>query len=130
MRSDSKSILVVDDNEDIRSLLSLVLEKEGFIVFLAANGAASLEIVKNNDLDLILLDIMMPGMSGLEVLKNIREDKNKKINSIPIIMITAKSTVADIDDAVELGASSYIIKPFRPVNLIQKVNAILEEEMQ
>jgi two-component system response regulator ResD len=130
VRSDSKSILVVDDNEDIRSLLSLVLEKEGFIVFLAANGAASLEIVKNNDLDLILLDIMMPGMSGLEVLKNIREDKNKKINSIPIIMITAKSTVADIDDAVELGASSYIIKPFRPVNLIQKVNAILEEEMQ
>lgn len=128
MSEAAKSILVVDDNEDIRSLLSIVLEKEGFLVFLAANGTEALEIRAKNHLDLILLDIMMPGMSGLEVLKTIREDK--KNNEIPIIMITAKSTIADIDEAVELGATSYIIKPFRPANLIEKVNATLAEEQE
>jgi DNA-binding response OmpR family regulator len=129
MSIDSKGILVVDDNEDIRSLLSLVLQKENYLVYLAANGTEAIQIVKNNKVDLILLDVMMPGLSGLEVLKIIREDKDKNINEIPIVMITAKSTVSDIDAAVELGASSYIIKPFRPANLVEKVNAIFREEM-
>jgi DNA-binding response OmpR family regulator len=127
MSEDPKHILVVDDNEDIRSLLSLVLQKEGYHVFLAANGNEAIEIVKNNKLDLILLDVMMPGLSGLEVLSSIRANKDKKISEIPVMMITAKSTVSDIDEAVENGATSYIIKPFRNENLIQKVTAIFEE---
>lgn len=127
MSEDPKHILVVDDNEDIRSLLSLVLQKEGYHVFLAANGNEAIEIVKNNKLDLILLDVMMPGLSGLEVLSSIRGNKDKKISEIPVMMITAKSTVSDIDEAVENGATSYIIKPFRNENLIQKVTAIFEE---
>ena len=127
MSNGLKSVLVVDDNEDIRSLLSLVLQKENYEVFLAASGNDAIQIVKNNKVDLILLDVMMPGLSGLEVLSIIREDKDKRINEIPIMMITAKSTISDIDAAVELGASSYIIKPFRPANLVEKVNAIFKE---
>jgi DNA-binding response OmpR family regulator len=127
MSEDPRRILVVDDNEDIRSLLSLVLQKEGYEVFLAADGIQAMEIVKNNKLDLILLDVMMPGLSGLEVLALIRGNKEKKISEIPVMMITAKSTISDIDDAVEIGASSYIIKPFRNENLLQKVTAIFEE---
>ena len=130
MSTDSKNILVVDDNEDIRSLLSLVLQREGHEVVLASDGTEALEKIKIAKPDLILLDVMMPGLSGLEVLSIIREDKDKKINEIPIMMITAKSTITDIDNAVELGASSYIIKPFRPANLIEKVNAIFAEELQ
>ena len=130
MSKDSKSILVVDDNEDIRSLLSLVLLKEGYEVVLASDGAEALEKIKATKPDLILLDVMMPGLSGLDVLSIIRDDKDKKINEIPIMIITAKSTIADIDIAVELGASSYIIKPFRPANLIDKVTAIFAEEAQ
>ncbi|CAN1644623.1 OmpR Response regulators consisting of a CheY-like receiver domain and a winged-helix DNA-binding domain [Candidatus Nanopelagicaceae bacterium] len=129
MSKDPRSILVVDDNEDIRNLLSLVLQKEGYEVFLAPNGSEALEIIKNNRLDLILLDVMMPELSGLEVLSNIRGNKNNKISSIPVMMITAASTVSDIDAAIEIGASSYIIKPFRNENLIGKVSAIFQEEL-
>ena len=129
MSKDPRSILVVDDNEDIRNLLSLVLQKEGYEVFLAPNGSEALEIIKNNRLDLILLDVMMPELSGLEVLSNIRGNKNNKISSIPVMMITAASTVSDIDAAIEIGASSYIIKPFRNENLIAKVSAIFQEEL-
>ena len=129
MSKDPRSILVVDDNEDIRNLLSLVLQKEGYEVFLAPNGSEALEIVKNNRLDLVLLDVMMPELSGLEVLRSIRENKDNKICSIPVMMITAASTVSDIDAAIEIGASSYIIKPFRNINLIEKVSAIFQEEL-
>ena len=129
MSKDPRSILVVDDNEDIRNLLSLVLQKEGYEVFLAPNGSEALEIVKNNKLDLVLLDVMMPGLSGLEVLSTIRASKVQKICSLPVMMITAASTVSDIDAAVEIGASSYIIKPFRNENLIAKVSAIFQEEL-
>ncbi len=129
MSKDTKSILVVDDHEDIRNLLSLVLQKEGYEVFLAPNGSEALEIIKNNRLDLILLDVMMPELSGLEVLSNIRGNKDNKVSSIPVMMITAASTVSDIDAAVEIGASSYIIKPFRNENLIAMVSAIFQEEL-
>lgn len=129
MSKDIKSILVVDDNEDIRNLLSLVLQKEGYEVFLAPNGSEALEIIKNNKLDLILLDVMMPDLSGLEVLASIRGNKDNKISRIPVMMITAASTVSDIDAAVEIGASSYIIKPFRNENLVEKVSAIFQEDL-
>ena len=129
MSKDPKSILVVDDNEDIRNLLSLVLQKEGYVVFLAPNGAEALEIVKNNKLDLVLLDVMMPGLSGLEVLSTIRASKDQKISSLPVMMITAASTVSDIDAAVEVGATSYIIKPFRNEHLIEKVSTLFNQEL-
>lgn len=129
MADTSKSILVVDDNEDIRGLLSLVLQKEGYEVFSAADGTEALEKIDKHTPDLVLLDVMMPGLSGLEVLSLIRENKKSKINEMPVMMITAKSTIDDIDAAVELGASSYIVKPFRPANLAEKVQAIFDGEV-
>lgn len=128
MSKDPKSILVVDDNEDIRNLLSLMLQSEGYVVYLASSGAESLEIIKNNNVDLVLLDVMMPGLSGLEVLSAIRSNKDKKKSALPVMMITAASTVSDIDAAIETGATSYIIKPFRKENLIEKVSNLFKEE--
>ena len=125
MGNDQKTILVVDDNEDIRNLLSLILEKENYKVIHGVDGRDGLAKIIENQPDLILLDVMMPGFSGLEVLAEVRANKKKEINSIPICMITAKSLVEDIDVALELGATSYIVKPFRPAVLAEKVNTLL-----
>ena len=126
MVAKTKSILVIDDNDDIRGLLSLVLQKEGYEVLEAAGGSEALIKINESKPDLILLDVMMPGLSGLEVLATIRESKEKKISEVPVIMITAKSTIDDIDAAIELGANSYIVKPFRPANLVEKVSEIFQ----
>jgi two-component system chemotaxis response regulator CheY len=125
MSKDPKNILVIDDNEDIRNLLSLILEKEGYVVRHGIDGRDGLEKILELKPDLILLDVMMPGFSGLEVLAEIRSNKKKEISLIPICMITAKSLVEDIDEALALGATSYIVKPFRPAVLSDKVNALL-----
>ena len=126
MVAKTKSILVIDDNDDIRGLLSLVLQKEGYEVLEAAGGSEALIKINESKPDLILLDVMMPGLSGLEVLSTIRESREKKISEVPVIMITAKSTIDDIDAAIELGANSYIVKPFRPANLVEKVSEIFQ----
>jgi DNA-binding response OmpR family regulator len=126
MVAQTKSILVIDDNDDIRGLLSLVLQKEGYEVLEAAGGSEALIKINESKPDLILLDVMMPGLSGLEVLATIRESREKKISEVPVIMITAKSTIDDIDAAIELGANSYIVKPFRPANLVEKVSEIFQ----
>ena len=126
MVAQKKSILVIDDNEDIRGLLTLVLQKEDYEVLEAAGGSEALIKINEYKPDLILLDVMMPGLSGLEVLATIRESKEKKISEVPVIMITAKSTIDDIDAAIELGANSYIVKPFRPANLVDKVSEIFQ----
>jgi DNA-binding response OmpR family regulator len=125
MAPQMKNILVIDDNEDIRDLLSLVLEKEGHQVLHAFNGRDGIEKIISDKPDLVLLDVMMPGFTGLEVLESVRKNKNTDINSIPICMITAKSLVEDVDLALELGATSYIVKPFRPSVLVDKVNTLL-----
>ncbi len=125
MANDQKCILVVDDNLDIRNLLSMILEKEGYTVIHGVDGREGLEKIIQNIPNLVLLDVMMPGFSGLEVLAAVRENKKREINSIPICMITAKSSVEDVDKALELGATSYIVKPFRPAVLIEKVNSLL-----
>lgn len=120
-----KKILVIDDNEDIRNLLTLVLEKEGHVVIHGIDGRDGLEKILADVPDLVLLDVMMPGLSGFDVLKEVRENKKREVNSIPICMITAKSLVEDIDAALELGATSYIVKPFRPAVLLEKVSSLL-----
>jgi len=125
MNNQQQTVLVIDDNEDIRNLLTMVLEKEGYLVLEGLDGRDGLEKLQANNTDLILLDVMMPGISGLEVLKTIRAHKNKEINSVPICMITAKTSVEDIDLALDLGATSYIIKPFKPMVVAEKVNDLL-----
>jgi CheY-like chemotaxis protein len=117
----NKKVLVVDDNEDIRNLISIILNGERYNVLAVESGTEALEIYQEFKPELILLDIMMPGLSGFEVLEKIRDIRNSKLSSVPIVMITAKSLTDDIDRAIKLGATSYIVKPFRAESLKQKV---------
>ena len=117
----AKRVLVVDDNEDIRNLISIILTGESYEVLAVESGTKASEIYSEFKPDLILLDIMMPGISGFEVLEQIRDIRSAKLNSVPIVMITAKSLTDDIDKAIKLGATSYIVKPFRAESLKQKV---------
>jgi CheY-like chemotaxis protein len=126
MAQEMKKILVVDDNQDVRDLIVHILSADGFHVFSAAVGANGLAILKANEIDLVLLDVMMPEMSGLEVLEEIRNGSNKKIREIPVMMITAKSGTDDIDQALALGANSYLVKPFRGNTVREKVRTLLD----
>ena len=128
MGDTKRSILVIDDNEDIRQLLTLILENAGFTVFTGVDGPDGLHQTKAHKPDMILLDAMMPGLTGFEVLEKIRNDRDSKINKIPILMLTSRSSIEDIDMAIDLGATSYVVKPFRPEKLIQKVIALFEGE--
>lgn len=121
MSGEQKNILVVDDNQDVRDLVVHILNADGFHVFSAPDGDNALAILKANKVDLVLLDVMMPGKSGLEVLEEIRTGSNKSIHEIPVMMITAKSSTDDIDQALARGANSYIVKPFRGTSIREKV---------
>ena len=120
-----KRILVVDDNADIRNLISLILTSESYEVLVVESGAEIVEKIALFNPDLLLLDIMMPHISGFEVLESVRSLPNAQLSSIPIVMITAKSMDADVERAIALGANSYIVKPFRAAVLKQKINAEL-----
>lgn len=126
MSQEDQKVLVVDDNQDVRDLVVHFLSADGFHVYSASNGDEALAILKTNPVNLVLLDVMMPGKSGLEVLTEIRTGSNKAIHNIPVMMITAKSTTEDIDIALATGATSYVIKPFRATTIREKVRNILE----
>lgn len=126
MNSLKKQLLVVEDSEDLRELILRMLVLENYDIFVAKNGDEALQIVKLNKLDLILLDIMMPGKSGMEVLEEIRASKDSKIKDLPIVMVTARSSIEDVDAALFAGANSYIVKPFRAAALKSKIQNILE----
>jgi two-component system phosphate regulon response regulator PhoB len=123
-----ESILVVEDEEDIRELLKYNLEKEGFQVFGAATGEAALQAVRDRLPDLILLDLMLPGLDGLEVCRKIRGEAQTR--HLPIIMLTAKGEEADIVTGLELGADDYITKPFSPRVLLARLRAALRRRSQ
>lgn len=118
-----KTILVVDDEVHIQELIKFNLSKNGFQVITADNGIDALRIVEDEKPDLILLDLMIPGIDGLEVCKKIR--RNSSIESIPIIMITAKGEELDKILGLELGADDYITKPFSVRELVARVKAML-----
>lgn len=118
-----KKILVVDDEEHIVELIKFNLEKNGYGVITADNGRDAFIIAKEQQPDLILLDLMLPGMDGLDVCKEIRRDSG--ISTMPIIMITAKGEELDKILGLELGADDYITKPFSVRELIARVKAIL-----
>lgn len=116
-------ILVVDDEEDIIELVRYNLSKEGYRVTGAISGEEALKIAGAVSLDIILLDLMLPGVDGLEVCRNLKQ--NTKTQNIPIIMITAKGEEADIVLGLELGADDYIAKPFSPRVLIARIRTVL-----
>ena len=123
-----ETILVVEDEEDIRELLKYNLEKEGYQVFGAATGEEGLRAVRDRRPDLILLDLMLPGIDGLEVCRRIRG--GAQTQHLPIIMLTAKGEEADIVTGLELGADDYIAKPFSPRVLLARLRAALRRRSQ
>ena len=125
---EKQRIVAIDDNADIRELIAFILRRENYEVTTASNGMAGLEMIKGAKPDLIILDVVMPEFSGYDVLEAVRSDKSSKIRDIPVLMITSKSSTDDIDQALELGATAYIVKPFRPAKLVTKVKSILGEE--
>jgi phosphate regulon transcriptional regulator PhoB len=118
-----KKILVVDDEKDIVELISYNLEQEGFAVIKAYDGQMAWERVKTAKPDLVVLDLMIPGIHGLEVCKLIRRDAATE--TLPIIMLTAKSDQVDKILGLELGADDYITKPFNVRELIARIRAVL-----
>ena len=114
------NILVVDDEKEIRDLLEINLRSEGYIVFKASCGKEALEILNREEIDLVVLDIMMPDMDGLEVCKKLRENSN-----IPILMLSAKSEDMDKIQGIMTGADDYICKPFKSLELIVRIRALI-----
>ena len=119
-------VYVVDDEEDILDLVEYNLEKERFLVDRFTTGEDVLYKIKQEKPDIILLDLMLPGIDGLEVCKTLKKDP--EYQSIPIIMLTAKGEESDIVTGLELGADDYIPKPFSPKVLIARVKAVLRRK--
>jgi DNA-binding response OmpR family regulator len=127
-------ILVVDDDANVRDLVTLYLQKEGLVPIAASNGEEALKLVTQHSPEVIILDLMLPGMDGLEVCRNLR-----RVSDTPIIMLTAKGEESDRIVGLELGADDYVVKPFSPRELVARVKAVLrrgkapagrEEEVQ
>ena len=118
-----EKILIVEDEKDIIKMLEYNLKKEGFRVTNARDGEDALDLALRQYPDLILLDLMLPGIDGLEVCKTLK--KETKTASIPIIMLTAKSQESDKVVGLELGADDYITKPFSPRELLARIKAVL-----
>jgi DNA-binding response OmpR family regulator len=123
-------LLVVDDNQDIRDLLSHTLSLNGFEVREASEGLTALKLIHEVHPDLVLLDVMMPGLSGYEVAQRIRENSEIEISEVPILMITAKSQIANMESGMSSGATDYLIKPFRLATLMEKVHEMLANEQR
>lgn len=116
----NQKILIVDDEEDIRNIVGIYLESNGYITIKAKNGKGALEALEKENIDLALLDIMLPDIDGINLCLKIRESKN-----IPIIMLSAKDQKMDIVLGLTSGADDYIAKPFNSVELLARVRAQL-----
>jgi len=115
-------ILVVDDEEDIRELVKYNLEREGHQVTCADSGENAVDIARRDDIDLIVLDLMLPGIDGLEVTRTLKG--SPETAAIPILMLSAKGEEADIVTGLELGADDYVPKPFSPRELLARIRAV------
>jgi phosphate regulon transcriptional regulator PhoB len=118
-----KHILVIDDEPDLVELVSYNLRKEGFIVESASDGESALKKIKKGEYDLLILDLMLPGIQGIELCRIVRNDP--KNAGLPIIMLTAKGEEIDRIIGLEMGADDYITKPFSPRELVARVKAVL-----
>jgi len=119
------SILVVDDEDDIRELVQLNLDREGYRVLTCETGEQALAVARSKTPDLIVLDLMLPGIDGLEVCKRLKADSG--LGQIPVIMLTAKGEESDIVAGLELGADDYITKPFSGKVLVARVRRLLRK---
>jgi DNA-binding response OmpR family regulator len=113
-------VLIVDDEEIVRDVLTRYFEQEGFRVDVAADGEAALDLAARSRPDIVILDLMLPKLDGLEVFRRIRED-----GDLPIVMLTAKSEEVDRLVGLELGADDYVTKPFSPREVVARIRAVL-----
>jgi two-component system alkaline phosphatase synthesis response regulator PhoP len=121
----NKTIMVVDDNPDIITIVKTILEGKGYTVLSASSGLELLNMLKNQKPDLIILDIMMPEMDGLEVLSRLKAVTDTA--TIPVILLTAKVQYEDVLGGYKLGADYYITKPFTSTQLVNGINLLLGE---
>ncbi len=122
-RGPRQKVLIIEDDADIRELIKFNLEQDGYAVEEAATGAEGLDRIKRRQPDLILLDLMLPGMPGLEICRVLRG--GKETANLPILIVTAKGTEVDKVLGLEMGADDYVVKPFSPRELIARVKAVL-----
>jgi DNA-binding response OmpR family regulator len=123
MSEDVRTVLVADDDEDILELVSFRLERAGYEVVTARDGAAALATAQERLPDLAVLDVMMPGLNGYEVTQRLRADDATR--DIPVILLTARVQEADVNRGFEAGADDYLRKPFSPQELRARVQAII-----
>ena len=116
----SSRILVVDDDVALAEMIGIVLQNEGFEVIFCADGSAALPQFQEHNPDLVLLDVMLPGMDGFDVCRAIR-----RVSDAPIVMLTARSDTSDVVTGLEAGADDYVPKPFKPKELVARVRARL-----
>jgi len=121
--SPAKRILIVDDEVSLRALVRVNLEVDGLEVSEAVDGIEAMNMLKESQPDLILLDIMMPGKDGIEVLEELAADE--KLRGIPVILLTAKGELEDLERGAALGARGHITKPFDPEQMVRTVKAAL-----
>jgi len=124
----SVKTLIVEDDPDICEILSFNLEQEGYDVEIFHNGQKAMDSLLSTQPDLVLLDLMLPGLNGLEFTRIIRKDENLK--NLPVIMITARSEEMDVLHGLEQGADDYITKPFRPKEVIARIKALLRRHLR
>jgi len=126
IKEDKSKILIVEDEQDIRNLLVFNLEKNDFNVQAVDNGEKALSLIRSNNFDLILLDLMIPGISGFDLTRILKNDD--ETSEVPIIMLTAKGEEDDIVKGLEIGAADYITKPFSPKVLIARINKVIQNK--
>lgn len=126
MSAQNALILVVDDNEMNRDMLTRRLQRQGYDVMAVEDGTSALQIVHQYNFDLVLLDIMMPNISGYEVLEQLKT--NPRTRHLPVIMISAVDDLDSVVRCIEMGAEDYLFKPFNPVLLKARVGAILSRQ--
>jgi two-component system cell cycle response regulator len=120
-----RTILLIEDDPLSARLVDLILKSEGHQVIMVQDGSRGLEIAQNTPLDLILLDLMLPGIDGFEVLRRLRADP--KTANVKVVVVSAKSQPADKEKAAELGINYYLTKPYRKVELLEVVRSLLSE---
>jgi CheY-like chemotaxis protein len=122
-QNETKTVMIVDDEASLRTLVRANLEVDGLEVSEAVDGAEALEMMRQNPPDLVLLDIMMPRMDGIEMLEEVAADP--ELRDIPVILLTAKGEQEDLEKGAELGARGHITKPFDPEQMVRTVKAAL-----
>lgn len=123
MRSTAVDVVVADDDDDIRDLVELKLTQSGYHVRACTNGVEALDEIRRNPPQLAVLDVMMPGLSGIDVLREIRADE--ALAAVRVVLLTARSRDTDVDMGFSTGADDYLIKPFSPRELVHRVGVLV-----